>query len=193
MLEALKDWWGKSDTTQRAIRASWPSLKEIAFTLLISNIALLVLVVIWAFTSTPDQVNASGVIRIVRNTIQPSQALVYVMAILAAPLWLMFSRWRARRHVAFFSWMLAVQAFIVLVSSVVFSVDALHKLTNQALASQWALWCFISCLVIWFITLVYVKVWVDPAVGSASLGPTPTPGNSVLDKLRKHQGEQHAH
>lgn len=185
MLVTISSWWRSPGLPQRILRALWPALKEVVFALAVSNSALLVLVTIWALSNPASAVSFDSASTFLSSSIKSSQILVYVMAILAAPLWLMLTRWRAKRHVAFFNWMLCIQSLIVLGSALVFAVDTLGRLQNELLAERWALWCLIVSIVIWIVTLVYVRVWVDAATEEPRPGPSFSSGDSVLDKLIK--------
>lgn len=185
MLSDMRAWWRGDGIAQRVLRASGPSLGEIVFTFAVSNIAVFALLTLWALSNDPGDVDPTKAWAVVTSSIRPSEVLVYVMATLAAPLWLMFTRWRAKKHVALFSTMLIVQALIVLISALVFSVATLGRLKNTGLASDLALACFVLSVLIWFVTLIYVRVWVDPAVETPRPGPSALTGDSVLERLKQ--------
>jgi hypothetical protein len=135
------------------------SLYEALFVFVISNVALVFLV----FTSLVDQEGATlsydyakGVIR---GAISSSEIFVYIMALLAPALWVMFYNWRARRNPLFYFSLLILQAVLILGSAYIYGRAKSGGVPNQAFATSWAWLAFWAGLGVWYISLVYDKLF----------------------------------
>jgi hypothetical protein len=171
----------------------WPRLvssgKEVLFTLLVSNGALLFAVFIHYVDTPGEKPSIATALQVIFAEIKSTEVLAYVLAILAAPLWIMLSRWQARRHANFFFWLLIIQAIMVFGSGYIFArARTPGGIANQQFVSSWALYSFVGAVVIWFVTLMYQKLVLD---GSNETMATPSSsgqsGEGVLDRLRGGQ------
>lgn len=166
--------------------SAWGSGKEVAFTLVVSNAALLVAVFIHLVDNADAQPNLDTALAVIFRNIKSTEILAYVLAIISAPLWVMVSRWQARRHAPFFFWLLGLQMIMVSGSAYIFARARGAGVANVDFASKWALYCFIGSILVWFVTLVYARVELD--VGDETMATPSTSeesGSDVLADLRR--------
>lgn len=96
--EAAKSLW----------RANWmanayfSSLAEVAFTLLVSNLAILVGVFVFQLTQERTQSFLDVFITIINKNIKPTEILVYILGLIAPAIWIMVTEFRSWRHAKFF-------------------------------------------------------------------------------------------
>jgi uncharacterized membrane protein YhaH (DUF805 family) len=163
----------------------WGSGKEVVFTLIVSNATLLVAVFIHFVDTQNAKIGLDEATTVIFSNIKATEILAYVLAIIAAPLWIMVSRWRARRHANFFFWLLFLQFVMVSGSAYIFAKARGTGVANQEFASSWAFYCFASSVVLWFITLTYEKLVLDAADETmASPSSSGESGEGVLGELR---------
>jgi hypothetical protein len=162
------------------------SSKEVAFTLLVSNGALLIAVFCHFVDTAGERATFANALHVIYAEIKSTEVLAYVLAILAAPLWIMVSSWQARRHASLFFWMLAIQGIVVFGSAYIFAkARSAGGIANPDFVSTWASYSFVGSVLIWFITLVYKKLVLD---GGDETMATPSAsgesGKGVLKELR---------
>jgi hypothetical protein len=162
-------------TIGRALRLS---AFEAAFIFVLSNAAFPILVFVHHLNIKGEVLSVQSVFEIIFSNISPTENIVYILALLAPALWIMYYRWRARRHPLFFFSLLSVQAVIVVTSAIIYAVAKTGKVQNTEFASNWALGCYVTGLVIWYITLVYDKVLTDIRVPEP-----PESGAKILQEL----------
>jgi hypothetical protein len=174
------------DFVDRWIPCLFSSSKEVVFTLLVSNGALFVALFCHYVDTKGEQPNVASAVQLIFAEIKTTEVLAYVLAILAAPLWIMVSRWRASRHANFFFTLYIVQWIMVAGSAYIFArARSPEGVANEFFVNRWALWCFAASVAIWFVTLTYQKLVLEASNETlASPSTSGQSGEAMLDELR---------
>ena len=135
----------------------WPSLYEAVYILLVSNASLLVLVFIYLVNTKGATISSEVLSKVVSDSVNSSEVLIYVLALVAPATWIMISNWKGKRHFEFYWLLLFIQAGIVFGSAILYSMSKSTGVINSEFASDWATICLVLGAVIWYITLVYEK------------------------------------
>ena len=135
----------------------WLSLVEAAFVLIVSNAALIFLVFAYIVETKGASFSFPLAYSVILSSINSTEVLVYILALIAPALWIMFYNWRARRHVIFYYALVILQIVIIVGSAYIYGKAKFGGIQNQAFADRWAIYCFVTGVLIWFITLVYDK------------------------------------
>lgn len=162
------------------IPAAYESLLEAGFVFIFSNAFLLVLLIV-TITNTAKAAPSIALTRsVIGNAFTATEVLVYLLALLAPALWIMFYHWRARRHAFLHFVLLIVQLGIIGGSAVIYALakSTRDPLPNPEFVGQWALSCYVMAIVIWYITLVYEK-WLR----SLTRQQPPESGKQILKEL----------
>lgn len=135
------------------------SLYEAVFVFVVSNFALVFLV----FTSLVDHQDAAFSVAyatgVIEAALSSSEIFVYIMALLAPALWVMFYNWRARRNPIFYFALLGLQAVLILGSAYIYGRSKSGGVANEAFANRWAWIAFWAGLGVWYISMVYDKLF----------------------------------
>jgi hypothetical protein len=153
-------------------RPVWLSLSEVAFVIFISNATFVFLV----FAYLVETFSVPLALSVVKENIRSTEILVYLLALIAPTLWMMFSHWRARLHSPFYHTLLVLQFLIIAGSAYIYGKAKFGGVHNQAFVDGWARYCFCVGVVIWWITLVYDKC-LPP------IPRRPESGKDIIDKL----------
>lgn len=176
----------KETCWSRLINSPWAtSAYEVLFTVVISNLAIILAIFIKALSNTDNQDFYYLLENLLEDKIKPTEIIVFVLALIAPAMWIMVRNIRLWRHSNLLLIFLAVHGVIVLSTSIIFSLALSSKLNNLALAMYWAKLCLAISLFVWYFTLVYYKKVIESPGKNL---PTPKPGNEsgsdVLKQLR---------
>lgn len=158
------------------------SATEVVFTFLVSNFALVFLVFAKLVDTEGSHLSATFSYNVISAAVEPSEVLVYLLALIAPSLWIMAHNWRARKHVTFYWVLLILQGGIVVGSAYIYGRAKSGGVGNPNFVHTWATFCFCVGLLVWYITLAYKRAYIDhmyrqrPDSGSsilAELGETP--------------------
>lgn len=163
------------------------SVIEVAFTLLVSNFAILIAVFVYLLRqpSQTDSAFWTTFATVVDKNIKSTEIIVFILGLIAPAMWIMFKHFRLWRHTAFWAVLLFIQVGVVLSTSIIFAMSITDTLKNRDLASFWANLCLVSALCVWYSTLVYQKKFIESA-GDRVGRPKPgkESGSDVLAALR---------
>lgn len=168
----------------RLINNPWAtSAYEVIFTMVVSNLAILLAVFIKALTNTENQDFYYLLENLAQEKIKPTEIIVFVLALIAPAMWIMIRNIRFWRHSYLLLFFLLAHAVIVISTSIIFSLALSATLNNVELALYWAKFCLTISLFVWYFTLVYHKKVIESAGKNI---PTPKPGKeSGSDVLKQ--------
>lgn len=163
------------------------SVIEVAFTLLVSNFAILIAVFVYLL-GQPSQTDSpfwTTFATVVHKNIKSTEIIVFILGLIAPAMWIMFKHFRLWRHTVFWIALLLIQAVVVLSTGIIFAMSITDTLKNTNLASFWANLCLVAALCVWYSTLVYQKKVIESA-GDKVERPKPgkESGSDVLAALR---------
>ncbi len=163
------------------------SIIEVAFTLLVSNFAILIAVFVYLLGQSSETDNAfwATFAAVVHKNIKSTEIIVFILGLIAPAMWIMFKHFRLWRHTVFWILLLLIQAFVVMSTGIIFAMSITDTLKNTDLASFWANLCLVAALCVWYSTLVYQKKVIESA-GDKLERPKPgkESGSDVLAALR---------
>ncbi len=161
------------------------SALEVAFTLLVSNLAILFAVFIYMLMHQPEKSFWEVLMTVIKDKIKPTEIIVFILGFIAPAMWIMFKNIHFWRHTALWFIFLGVQAFVVISTAIIFAMAITETLMNTELAQYWANWCLLAALVVWYATLVYQKkVIEDPGNRLKTPRPGKESGSDVLAALK---------
>ena len=155
------------------------SFVELAFTLIISNAALLFLVFTYLVDTEGAQFSWELSARIIEKNFVPTEVLVYLLALISPALWIMAFNWRARKHVAFYWGLLLIQGIIVVGSAYIYGKAKTGGVKNVEFVTHWSSTCLILGLVIWYVTMVYNRA----VISKIELRSAPS-GSSIIREIK---------
>lgn len=161
---------------------------EVAFTLLVSNFAILIAVFVYLLGQQPQQQeNAFWTVffTVVNKNIKSTEIIVFILGLIAPAMWIMFKHIRLWQHTVQWFVLLAIQTVVVFSTAIIFAMSITDTLKNTNLANYWACWCLVAALVVWYWTLVYQRNVIESAgdkVERPKLGKES--GSDVLAALR---------
>lgn len=163
------------------------SLFEVIFTLLVSNFAILIAVFVYMLghPQEPENTFQTVFFSVVNKNIKSTEIIVFILALIAPAMWIMFKHIRLWRHTVQWIFLLVLQVGVVLSTAIIFAMSITDTLKNTDLADSWAYFCFCVALCAWYWTLVYQKKVID-SVGEKIERPKPgkESGSDVLAALR---------
>ncbi len=163
------------------------SLIEVVFTLIVSNFAILIAVFVYMLghSQEPENTFQTVFFSVVNKNIKSTEIIVFILALIAPAMWIMFKHIRLWRHTGQWIILLVLQVVVVLSTSIIFAMSITDTLKNTDLADSWAYFCFCVALCAWYWTLVYQKKFIDSA-GEQIEKPKPgkESGSDVLAALR---------
>jgi len=163
------------------------SLIEVIFTLIVSNFAILIAVFVYMLghSQEPENTFQTVFFSVVNKNIKSTEIIVFILALIAPAMWIMFKHIRLWRHTGQWIILLVLQVVVVLSTSIIFAMSITDTLKNTDLADSWAYFCFCVALCAWYWTLVYQKKFIDSA-GEQIEKPKPgkESGSDVLAALR---------
>jgi len=170
----------------RIIKSSWAiSAYEVLFTVVVSNLAIILAVFIKALTNAEEQSFSFLFKNLFQESIKPTEIIVFVLALIAPAMWIMVRNIRLWRHSYLLLLFLAFHAAIIVSTSVIFSLALSSTLHNTNLALYWAKLCLSISLLVWYLTLVYHKKVIEsPASNLSTPKPGKESGSDVLNELR---------
>jgi hypothetical protein len=163
------------------------SLIEVIFTLLVSNLAILIAVFVYMLghPQTPGNTFWTVLVAVVNKNIKSTEIIVYILALIAPAIWIMFKHIRLWRHTGQLIFLLVLQIGVVLSTAIIFAMSMTDTLKNTNLANFWAYFCLIVALGAWYWTLVYQKKVIDSAWDKVERPkPGKESGSDVLAALR---------
>lgn len=164
------------------------SFIEILFTLFVSNAAILISVFAYLLLQDPSAKKVPFddlLLDTLKETIKPTEILVYILGIIAPAIWIIVRNIQHWRHRTFLFVVVMAQGLVVISATIIFAFSLANILKNTPFATGWAWLCFALALGAWYATLVYQKAVLDaanqhieqPRPGKAS-------GDSILNALR---------
>ena len=163
------------------------SLIVVVFTLIVSNFAILIAVFVYMLghSQEPENTFQTVFFSVVNKNIKSTEIIVFILALIAPAMWIMFKHIRLWRHTGQWIILLVLQVVVVLSTSIIFAMSITDTLKNTDLADSWAYFCFCVALCAWYWTLVYQKKFIDSA-GEQIEKPKPgkESGSDVLAALR---------
>lgn len=153
-------------------------LAEVAFTLIVSNAALIFLIFAYMLETKGAVFSRRLAFSVISHNFTSGEMLVYLLAIVAPTLWVMLSNWRAKRHPVFYSILLILQIALISTSAYIYGKSKYGGISNGMFAEHWSVYCFIVGVTIWYITLIYQK-WL-PTVLEPS---PPQSGKRIMEEL----------
>lgn len=136
-------------------KALFKSATEIVFSLFVANFWFFMLIFV-QLVNTPDLKLSTGLFaKTAESNISASDALVYLLALLAPTLWIMVSNWRARKHTSFYLVLLMFQGMVICFASYIYAQGRFAEIANKEFATQFAIAAFIACITTWLIALMY--------------------------------------
>jgi len=133
-------------------------LGEVAFTLGVSNAALVFAVFVYLVVTEAATFSVSLAWDVIVDNVKPAEILVYILALVAPALWIMVKNWRGRRHAGWFWVLFFLQAFIIVGSAFIFGASKAGVMRNETFVEKWALASLITAIVIWYATLAYDRI-----------------------------------
>lgn len=163
------------------------SLIEVVFTLLVSNFAILIAVFVYMLGHPQEPANTfwTVFVAVINKNIKSTEIIVFILALIAPAMWIMFKHIRLWRHTGQWLFLLVLQIGVVLSTAIIFAMSITDTLKNTNLANFWAYLCLVVALCAWYWTLVYQKKVIDSA-GDKVERPRPgkESGSDVLAALR---------
>lgn len=159
-----------------------PSFYEALFVFVVSNAWVLALVFVHLANNDGARLSTDLISDVISRHVQPSETLVYVLALIAPAAWIMMSSWRARKHVGFYWILFLIQGGIVFGSAILYSMGKSTGIKNESFAESWAQICLVAGVLIWYVTLVYDK-WLPRATET----PRRESGQAILAELEDDQ------
>ena len=154
------------------------SFYEAVFTLFISNLFLLFLVFAHVVATPGTTLTWALAVQLVPQAFSSTEIFVYILALVAPALWIMVYNWRGRRNPIIFFGLSFVQVAIIVGSSYIYGQAKQGMKLNAAFVDNWAIICYVSGVLIWYITLVY-----DKYLNIAELVRPPESGKAILQEL----------
>jgi hypothetical protein len=156
------------------------SLIEAGFVFIVSNVALIFLV----FTTLVDREGATlsidFAVHVIRDAVSSSEIFVYIMALLAPALYVMFFEWRAKRSPIFYFALLLLQGTLIIGSAYIYGRAKSGGIANQAFADSWAWIAFWCGMFVWYVSLVYTKMY------TLRSPEPPMSGQKILEELEQY-------
>lgn len=163
------------------------SFIEVVFTLLVSNFAILIAVFVYLLGQPQQHESTFWTVffAVVNKNIKATEIIVFILALIAPAMWIMFKNIRLWRHTVLWIVLLAIQVVVVLSTSIIFAMSITDTLKNTNLANSWAYICLFAALCVWYSTLVYHKKVIENAVDKVERPkPGKESGSDVLEALR---------
>lgn len=154
------------------------SFYEALFVFIISNSAILFLVFVRVVLTKDEGASGAVLVEMVSQAVSPAEIFVYILALLAPALWVMFYHWRARRNPIFYFALLMLQGVIIVSSSFIYGQAKFGTIENPEFVRGWAMGCYLLGLLIWYISMVYEKMINAPPI--ATMAPS---GESIMREL----------
>lgn len=135
----------------------WSAAVEVAFTLVVSNMALGIVVFITFLVDRERVVSAATIWTRLSESINPTEVLVYILAVITPTLWYMAVNARARKYLKGFTWILLSQCFLIVGSAIVFALAKTGMTLNERILTPFAWGSFFMAVAIWYGVLVFQK------------------------------------
>lgn len=161
--------------------------KEVAFTLVLSNMALLIAVFIYILITENATLSFLLVRQVVIDNVKPAEILVYNLTLLSPALWIMVSNWGARRNPGWFWFFMALQFSIIAGSSAIYGISKAGVLKNADFVNSWAIWSLILAVITWFATLAYDKIVLRKIQDKISGAGMSAGGRSIAEELARQK------
>lgn len=173
----------------RAMENAWiASAVEVAFALTVSNLAILISVFVYFLMQDSGINDLDATINTFKTSIKPTEIIVYILGFIAPAIWIIVKNLRLWRHLGLLFFFLAIQAIVVLSTSIIFALSIAQTLRNVNFAIHWAWGCLAAALAVWYFTLVYQKSVLDRLGGQVHKPkPGQESGSAVLAALEAKQ------
>lgn len=147
----------KAKFSRQLQRPAWSAAAEVVFTLIVSNLSLgLVLFVAFLIDRNAD-FSMKGIWTRLSQSINPTEVLVYILAVITPTLWYMAVNVRARKYLKGFTWILFFQCMLILTSAIVFALAKTGVTLNETVLTPFAWASFLVAVAIWYGVLVFQK------------------------------------
>lgn len=160
------------------------SLLEVAFTLVVSNLAIFSGIFVYKLIN-PQTAPTADVFLLQLSQLQYKDLIVFVFGIAAPSIWILVRNQRLWRHYKI-CWLLFILQCIVVISvGVIYALSQADAVKNVNFAEYWARNCFFSAVGMWFLTLCYQKIVIDRSnYGISAPSNAGQSATNILDSLR---------
>lgn len=145
------------NTNKRSIAPWWSAAGEVAFTLVVSNSAIFLMLFIAYLIDKNAEISTAEVWSKLSGSINPTEVLIYILAVITPTLWYMAVNSRARKHLTGFTWILLLQCTLILGSAIVFALAKTGIALNENVLVPFSWVSFVSAVAIWYGVLVFQK------------------------------------
>lgn len=154
----MANWREKKTKLRTSLEGPWfTAAAEVAFTLVVSNMALLIMLFLAFLIDKNAEISLSEVWSRLGESIKPTEVLVYILAVITPTLWYMAVNVRARKYLKGFTWILLLQCLLVLGSAIVFALAKTGLVLNDRILTPFAWISFFFAVAIWYGVLVFQK------------------------------------
>lgn len=136
---------------------AWSAAAEVAFTLVVSNMTLGIVLFIAFLIDRNADFSMAGIWARLSQSINPTEVLVYILAVITPTLWYMAVNARARKYLKGFTWILFFQCILILGSAIVFALAKTGIALNERVLTPFAWICFLVAVAIWYGVLIFQK------------------------------------
>ncbi|MFY3196753.1 hypothetical protein ACOTE7_22830 [Achromobacter xylosoxidans] len=135
----------------------WSAAGEVVFTLVVSNLSLGIMLFIAFLIDRDAEISMCGIWERLASSINPTEVLIYILAVITPTLWYMAVNVRARKYLKGFTWILFLQCALILGSAIVFALAKTGMTLNQRVLIPFAWGSFLFAIAIWYGVLVFQK------------------------------------
>lgn len=154
----MVNWEETKARTAKHLRSPWWSAAaEVAFTLVVSNLALGIMIFITFLIDKNADISANNVWTRLSQSINPTEIIAYILAVITPTLWYMAVNARARKYLKGFTWILFFQCLLILGSAIVFALAKTGIELNERILTPFAWVSFLVAVAIWYGVLVFQK------------------------------------
>lgn len=156
------------------------SFFEVVFTLVVSNLAIFAGIFVYKLMN-PETAPTGDVFLLHINKLQYKDLIVFVFGIAAPSIWILVRNQRLWRHYKICWFLFILQCAVVISVGLIYALSLADVVKNVDFAEYWARRCFLSAVVMWFLTLCYQKIVIDKS--SDGISAPNNAGKSASDIL----------
>jgi len=161
------------------------AFRQVSVVLLISNIVpLFVIFLIHVVSEAKAPFTISEFYFVAATNIKPSDAFIYICALIAPVLYTMYSWNKAGKYFPYFWWFIGSQGLIELVGVIIFGMDRLNKINNWDFVRGAAIFLYVLALLVWYFSIVFD----NRRLSQINSIPSPSGAQGILESL-KRRGE----
>ncbi|MBA0312232.1 hypothetical protein D7Y33_14645 [Stenotrophomonas maltophilia] len=146
------------------------AIVEVSFAIIVSNCALAFAVFIYLVNTKNSSFSIDLARDVISASINSSEVIVYILAVLAPALWIMVANWRARKYTLLFSVLLMLQMAILICCFYIYGASKTGEIPNQDFVDRFARWCFPVATVVWLVTVYFQRAFLDRSPPLSSSG-----------------------